>query len=162
MEQIITRKFRLHWVDNQKTAQVHLRIFFNDYITKANELIQNIFSLKLTFDQKSPTAFRELFQNTGNTAYNDLYTTKLDLKHFGLLTQSGVQFKQRTMRMMTADVYYAIRNYLVRIHNLQIILTFLVKQSATSPSIWLTFIQKGQLSHVLQLELKKHLKKPTS
>ena len=105
MDVIITRKFRLHWNLANPQNQIRLQTFYADYLAKANELIQYIFSLKPSFNLQSLSTFKNLFKNASKKAYNDLYTKSLDLKNYTQISQSGLRFKQRTMRMLCNDVY---------------------------------------------------------
>ena len=145
MGALLTRKFRLHWCDNASQEQKRLHRFFQAYIHKANALIRYIFSLQEEFDASSPDGFLTLFKSTGTTAYNDLYTTSLDLKHFDRHTPSGGVFKQRTMRMLCSDIYYVIRNFLVRQHNLGMILNYLVTAKDRQKRRLVKFIRHGRL-----------------
>ena len=124
METLLTRKFKLHWETSSANEQDRLHRFYQDYIAKANEMIQYVFSLKPQYDQQSSTAFMELFKKADKKAYNDLYTYSLDLKTYSSTTQSGLRLKQRTMRMLCNDIYYPIRNHLIRLHNLERILSY--------------------------------------
>src|SRR6056297_2020274 len=154
---ILTRKFRLHWVQNPRENQIHLHQFFQEYIKKANRLIAYIFSLQAQLNATDPTQFQQLFRKTGKTAYNDFYTYGLDLKRYNREITAGRQFKQRTMRMLCNDVYYAIRNFLIRHHNLKQILMILL-QSPKSIN-WDRFVRKGRLSQRTYRQLKLHLRK---
>jgi hypothetical protein len=157
METFITRKFRLFWQKDAAQQQAQLRRFYQDYIEKANDLIRYIFAQKLQFDQQSPTAFRELFQDCGKYAYYILYGQGLNLKTFPLTTRTGLRLKQRTMRMMTNDVYYPIRNHLLRMSNLEIIIEYLLSVNSTNSDLWLEFLRKGQLPRTEYRLLKTRL-----
>jgi hypothetical protein len=154
---IITRKFRLFWQADAANQQAQLCRFYQDYIAKANDLIRYIFAQKPTFDQQSPTAFQELFQDCGKFAYEILYGPGLNLKTFSRHTRTGLRFKQRTMRMLTNDVYYPIRNHILRINNLEIIIEYLLSLNSTNSEVWLDFLRNGQLPRTECRTLKSNL-----
>ncbi|MHA1746529.1 MAG: zinc ribbon domain-containing protein [Promethearchaeota archaeon] len=142
MSQMITRKFGLE-TDTLENVQ-HLFLKFRDF--------ENLIITTILAHNNDPN-FTPLFKRKAKIGYKMAYDY-FKINHLAPQTYLRLTFKERMKRAAMYYPYFAIRNYLIRKHNLSRILDCLKVIFHTSPSECVHFLKNGTItrSHLIRLQ----------
>ncbi|MHA1744587.1 MAG: hypothetical protein ACTSWW_01230 [Promethearchaeota archaeon] len=147
MSHIVTRKFGL---DSDKIEQVqHIFLKFRDF---ENRIISTVLS-----QDKDPD-FTTRFKHKAKVGYKIAYDY-FKINHLASQTYLRLEFKERMKRAAMYYPYFAIRNHLIKKHNLTQLLDLLKGIFQISSSECVTFLKSGTLTRPQLIDLQRILSK---
>ena len=147
MSHIITRKFGLDTDNLEQVRYIFLK--FRDF---ENRIITTI--LSRVDDPDFTTQFKCKAKIGYKVAYDFFKINRLASQ-----TYLDLNFKERMKRAAMYYPYFAIRNYIIRKHNLTRILDLLKGIFQKDPSECVTFLKKGTISRPHLIRLRQDLSK---